>query len=268
LAVTALDVVGVLARRQDGVVSRAQLVRAGLTPSAIKHLLATRRLVAIHRGVYAVGHAALSDRGRILAAPLRRGPQGGRQPPDRAYLDELIPTLPAVIDVTTTANARRSRPTLTIHEATPPIPTRRRHGIPVTAPLRTLADLGFPHELVSEALAKRLITPDELPQGIDPTRSKLEKRFLALIRRAGLPEPKVNHRIGPYLADFAWPEQKVVVETDGYATHGHRAAFESDRARDAALQAAGYAVLRFTHRQIARQPLTVIARLAAVLLSR
>jgi very-short-patch-repair endonuclease len=60
----------------------------------------------------------------------------------------------------------------------------------------------------------------------------------------------------------------VIVETDGYATHGHRAAFESDRARDAALQAAGHAVLRFTDRQITRQPLTVIAQLAAVLLSR
>jgi very-short-patch-repair endonuclease len=61
---------------------------------------------------------------------------------------------------------------------------------------------------------------------------------------------------------------RVIVETDGYAIHGHRAAFEADRARDAALQAAGYVVLRFTHRQITRRPMVAIAPLPAVLLSR
>jgi very-short-patch-repair endonuclease len=60
----------------------------------------------------------------------------------------------------------------------------------------------------------------------------------------------------------------VIVETDGFATHGHRAAFEADRACGAALQAAGYVVLRFTHRQLTRQPRTVVAQLAAVVLSR
>jgi very-short-patch-repair endonuclease len=244
------------------------MLERGVTPSAIKHLLATGRMIAIHRGVYAVGHDAVSDRGRIIAGLLAAGPSAIASHRTAAYLYELIRTLPAVVDLTIAGRPRRHRRGLRIHETSRPVDVRRRHGIPVTAPLRTLADLGFPQELVSEALAKRLITPDELPKGIDPTRSKLEKRLLALIRRAGLPEPKVNHRIGPYLADFAWPDQKVVVETDGYATHGHRAAFESDRARDAALQAAGYAVLRFTHRQITRQPLTVIAQLAAVLLSR
>ena len=89
--------------------------------------------------------------------------------------------------------------------------------------------------------------------------------MLTLIRRAGLPEPKVNHPLGRYVIDFAWPREQVLVETDGYATHGHRTAFERDRARDATLHAAGYVVLRFTWRQITEEPLEVIARLAQVL---
>ena len=89
--------------------------------------------------------------------------------------------------------------------------------------------------------------------------------MLSLVHKAGLPRPEVNHRVGPYLVDFAWLREKVLVETDGYAAHGYRGAFERDRARDAALQAAGYVVLRFTWRQITEEPLKVAAQLAATL---
>jgi hypothetical protein len=260
-----------LASRQSGAVARWQLVRLGLTAEAIKHRIGTGRLIVIYRGVYAVGHAALSDRGRIFAGLLAAGPSAVASHRTAAALYGLIPTLPAVVDVTVTGRARRSRPTLNIHETTRPMETRRRQGIPVTAPLRTLADLASTRPAAevdrarSEALAAGLVRPEELDPGTAPTRSELENRMLALIAEAGLPAPLVNHPIGPYLVDFAWPAEAVVVETDGYATHGDRAAFERDRARDAALQAAGYVVLRFTWRQITREPLTVVARLAQVL---
>jgi very-short-patch-repair endonuclease len=57
----------------------------------------------------------------------------------------------------------------------------------------------------------------------------------------------------------------LVVETDGWAAHGHRAAFERDRARDVALQARGLAVARFTFRQIDEEPFAVAARVAQLL---
>ena len=101
-----------------------------------------------------------------------------------------------------------------------------------------------------------------MPAGIDDTRSRLERRLLALVRRAGLPEPLVNHRIGPYTVDFFWPAFNLVVETDGWATHGYRAAFERDRARDAHLAAAGITVLRITERRLTREPVRVIATIA------
>jgi len=86
-----------------------------------------------------------------------------------------------------------------------------------------------------------------------------------LCRRRRLPEPEVNARIGPFEVDFLWRERSVVVEADSFRHHGHRAAFESDRARDAELHARGYLVLRFTYRQVTRSPGEVAQALRRVL---
>lgn len=94
-------------------------------------------------------------------------------------------------------------------------------------------------------------------------RLEAEKRMAALIKNAKLPRPRPNAPVGPYTVDFLWPEHRVIVEIDGFATHGKRRSFESDRARDADLGSQGYAVVRFTWRQIVGEPYVVVARLAA-----
>jgi very-short-patch-repair endonuclease len=63
----------------------------------------------------------------------------------------------------------------------------------------------------------------------------------------------VNVRVGRLEVDFLWREAMLVVETDGYRFHRGRAAFETDRDRDLALRAGGYAVIRLTHRQVSEQ---------------
>lgn len=70
--------------------------------------------------------------------------------------------------------------------------------------------------------------------------------MLALCRRYELPAPLVNEEIEGYTADFVWPEQRVIVETDGWQEHRTRRAFESDRRRDADLVAAHWRPLRLT----------------------
>ena len=60
----------------------------------------------------------------------------------------------------------------------------------------------------------------------------------------------------------------MIVETDGWAAHGHRRAFERDRARDAELAALGYIVVRVTWRQLHDEPLRVVTRVAQVLARR
>ena len=89
--------------------------------------------------------------------------------------------------------------------------------------------------------------------------------MLTLIERIGLPSPRTNVRVLGYEVDFLWPDARLVVETDGYGSHGTRRAFERDRQRDARLTAAGYRVLRFTWWQLANEPEVVAARLAEAL---
>ena len=134
----------------------------------------------------------------------------------------------------------------------------------MTTPIRTLEDLGWPDRLVREALARNLIRPEQLPSE-NPLDNDFEERFRELVRRAGLPQPAAQYRFSAYKLDFAWPELRIAVETDGWATHGRRQGFEDDRARDAVLLAAGWRVLRVTYRQLCRRPTLVAAQLSAIL---
>jgi hypothetical protein len=107
--------------------------------------------------------------------------------------------------------------------------------------------------------------------GSTPTWSEFEERFLAFARHAGLPRPEVNFWIvlpdggPPIRADFAWPAHRVIVETDGYRTHGTRQAFERDRHRDLRLGAALWRPMRVTWRQLNGEPALVEATSRALL---
>ncbi|MEK6271186.1 MAG: DUF559 domain-containing protein [Actinomycetota bacterium] len=96
-------------------------------------------------------------------------------------------------------------------------------------------------------------------------RSPAERRLLSLVRAAGLPAPELNVRLGRFEVDFLWREARLIVEVDGYAFHGGRAAFERDRRRDAELQAEGLRVMRVTWRQLVGEPDAVVARLTRAL---
>ncbi|MFZ1995729.1 MAG: DUF559 domain-containing protein, partial [Solirubrobacteraceae bacterium] len=97
------------------------------------------------------------------------------------------------------------------------------------------------------------------------TRSEAEERFLALMRRSGLPRPLVNVRRHGFEIDFLWTDQGVAVEIDGFAFHSTRDRFEGDRRRDARLRKAGILVIRITWRQLEREPEAVIADVAQAL---
>jgi hypothetical protein len=98
-------------------------------------------------------------------------------------------------------------------------------------------------------------------------RSEWEDRMLRLVRGAGLPVPICNEPFhapdhGPCTPDFHWPGHDLIVETDGWDSHSTRAAFEDDRAKDAAPTAAGYRGLRFTW---LTEDATILTRLRALL---
>ena len=85
------------------------------------------------------------------------------------------------------------------------------------------------------------------------TQSMLEDRFLTICARHRLPRPRTQHRIGAKRYDFAWPQQRVVVETDSWLAHANQIAFQADRAASNALQLAGWLVLRFSWADLTRR---------------
>ena len=167
----------------------------------------------------------------------------------------------------------------------------RHDSIPATTPVRTLIDLSTQlsrpqiERAVNEADKLDLIDPDSLRLALDDRRgqrgvralrevldaatftitdSELERRFLRLVRRAGLPKPLTQQRVNGHRVDFFWPDLGLVVETDGLRYHRTPTQQKSDRIRDQAHARAGLAALRFTHAQVAHEPGEVMAVLGAV----
>jgi predicted transcriptional regulator of viral defense system len=287
-----------LAEQQHGVVARQQLHRLGVGRHAIDHRLAAGRLHPLYRGVYSVGHRILMRRGRWMAAALAAGPGAVLSHRSAASLWGLIRSVPAVADVTTRGR-HRSRVGISLHRARlPPDEVTTADGIPATTPHRTLFDLAVVvdrlalERAIEQADARSLTDALSLGALLErhprrpgaatlraildgalatsaPTRSELEDRFLALLAAHGLPRPRVNLGVEArgrwFECDLVWRSQRLIVELDGRATHRTAAAFERDRARDRALQATGWRVVRITWRQLHDEDARVAADLRALL---
>jgi very-short-patch-repair endonuclease len=249
-------VIAAIASRQHGVVSLHQLLAAGISQRMVEIRVQAGRLHRIHHGVYAVGHGALSNEGRWMAAVLAAGEGAVLSHRSAAELWSLLRPEAGPSHVTVPCGGgRRRRSGLIVHRSSS---LRRRHvsrqaSIPVTTPARTIADLrrvAEPHE-VRRAIrqAEYLGLPLE-ETATDRTRSDLERAFLRLCSRHRLPSPEVNVRIGPYTADFLWRDARLVVEVDGWQAHRGRQAFLDDRARDAYLKLKGFDVHRFSDEQV------------------
>jgi very-short-patch-repair endonuclease len=288
------------AERQHGNVTLLQLQLLGLGRSGVSRRAKNGRLYRVHRCVYAVGRPDLTQRGHWMAAVLACGPKAVLSHRSAAALHGIRRDNRAKTDVTLPTRSARSRPTIDVHtsvtlEAADITSVDR---IPCTTVARTLIDLGdivdrraieravdqaevlrvFDGKAVHEALARAgprrgagvLRAVLESYQEPTLTDREMEERFLALCRRAALPSPAVNTWITlgdgvSYKADFLWRGHMLVVETDSRGFHSHRAAFENDRLRDQRLTLAGFTVVRFTWRQIERDPQRVAGVLQGLL---
>jgi predicted transcriptional regulator of viral defense system len=287
-----------LAAAQHGVISLEQLRRLGLSASGAHHRVGRGKLHRIHHGVFAVGHPILGREGHWAAAVLACGPGAVLSHASAAALWELRPTSATVIDVTSPGRRGRGLPKIRAHSTATltadDVTTRR--GIPCTIIPRTLLDLATVVDLrgleraLEQAEILRLLDAGALRRMIAgasgrrgaaqlqallaetanpaPTQSEFEERFLALCRSAGIPRPRVNKRIAVSDAvgapttikvDFHWPDERVVVETDGYDFHRTRAAFERDRRRDQLLALNRWRPLRLTWRQLIDEPRDIAA---------
>jgi len=255
------DAIAGIATGQHGIATVAQLHGCGLSARAISGRVSGGRLHRVYRGVYAVGHAALGNEGRWLAAVLACGEGAVLSHRSAAEHLGLLAVRPGPIHVTVSGNSgRKKRPGLLIHRSSllPRSATTLHNGIAVTTPERTIADLRrtAPAGVVRQALRQANFKGLDLGNsgGAVRDRSELEKRFLRFCRRQRIRAPEVNVPIGVYTVDFLWRGRHLIVETDGWEGHRGRQAFEDDRERDAYLRLRGYEVLRFTWRQLVNNP--------------
>jgi hypothetical protein len=283
-----------LLERQWGVASLTQLRAAGLSADAVERRVRSGRMHRLYRGVYAVGDRALRVEGRRLAAVLACGPGAVLSHRSAAAHLGLLATSQARIDVTA-PRSRQGAPGIRLHSSRSldARDTTNHQGIPTTTIARTLLDLAATARAdeLERALAQAMHLQVYDQRAIDDviarsnghratnvlkaatkqepqiTRSMWEVRMLGIVRGAGLPEPRCNEPLhapdhGACKPDFYWPAHDLIVETDGWEAHRTPAAFRSDRAKDAALTAAGYRVVRFTWDV---HDATIVRRLRALL---
>jgi very-short-patch-repair endonuclease len=277
-------------------VAREQLLAAGVDRSAIFRRLESGRLEYVHRAVYGLPNTADLPLASETAALLACGPDTALSHHSAATLWRLRPGVAPPVHVTVRgARGSRSPSGVQVHRSLTIGPTDVciHNGLPVTTPARAVLDVAanLPdrdlERLLDEGLfVLRILTRAQIEDvlaraGRHPGRARLERvadrhtrstktdsppeeALLALIRGAGLPEPQLQASVLRYRLDFLWPELRLAVEVDAYATHGSPARFEADRRRDARLLTErGIVVLRLTRAMIEQRPweaLGVVAR--------
>jgi hypothetical protein len=275
-----------LASSSHGVVTRAQLLAAGVTSDEIRQRLLRGALHREYRGVYRVGHRAPSVEARYLAAVWACGRGALLSGRAAGHLLGLLTAPPSMPEVT--APSERRVPGIITHRNRTPVEAIVWRGIPVTTPARTLVDLssvlavadlaracheaGIRHGTApgeveailathpGAAKLRRVLRGDE-----HVSLSALERRFLALLRRAGLPLPVTNRPAGGRYVDCRWVEKRLTVELDGYRYHSSRHAWELDRRREREAYARGDQFRRYTYGDVFEHPGSMLRELRSVL---
>ena len=269
-----------LAGTQDGIVSRAQLLSAGVRPTAIHRAVGSGRLHHVHRGVYStLAPELISEDGLLIAALFAAGDGAILSHGTAAWRWRIIPAPPLSIELAVPRD--RAPPTgVVLHEsALRPEDVAHNARFPTTSVARTLLDLAthYTHGALLRALAEAEFHHDLRPADLQQTlrrghpgsanlrnalkahapshgqvKSNLERRFRALLIRRGIELPLRNQSLGPWTVDCLWPDHRVAVELDGRQHERPRQA-DSDDDRDALGYVAAPGASRATHSSMRRR---------------
>jgi predicted transcriptional regulator of viral defense system len=282
-----------MASRSHGVVIRADLLGAGISPKEVRQRLGTGALIRVHPGAYRVGHRAPSLEARYLAAVLACGEGAVLSGWAAAYLWGLLRGSPPDPDVTCPTERRVKGVVTHRCRRMEPRATTVLRGIPITTIAKTLVDLAAVvneselaracHEAavrhhttpaqVEAVLARRPGAPGAaklrrvLRGDVPVTLSRLESRFLERLRAAGLPLPRTNRPAGGRRVDCRWPDLALTIELDGYRYHHSRHAWEQDRRREREARARGDEIRRYTYGDVYESPELMLTELRALLAS-
>jgi very-short-patch-repair endonuclease len=267
-----------------GHVTHAALLDLGLSRNSISVRCQTGRLIRIHRGVYAVGHAQTTPIARADAALLACGPRTALSHDSAAAIWGLR-KWPRTPEVSSALHPRR--PGIRLHRTT--TLTRGdvtiRRGIRVTTTARTIADIAprltdeqltrvihearREHHLTDRALrrllkacprAAELVDPDE-----PPGESALDDAFRVFLKRRDLPRPEFQVQWHGHRVDALYDDHKLIIELDGRQDHGQWDRIEQDHVRDALAIELGYDTLRITWRRLHKEADELERQLRAIL---
>jgi very-short-patch-repair endonuclease len=283
-------IVAKLASRSHGVVTRRQLLAAGISRQEIADRLTTGALLRDYPGVYRVGHRAPSVEARYLAAVRACGDGALLSGPAAAHLWGLLKGPAPAPEVITRTERRIPGVTTRRSRTIDPADATTWRGIPITTVPFTLIALaaqldaeelaracheagvrhGTTPRQVEEVLLRRPNAPGTrqlravLHGDVRVTLSKLEQRFLELLRDHGLPLPRTNRKAGARRVDCRWPAQRLTIELDGYRYHHSRHAWEQDRRREREARARGDEFRRYTYGDVLESPALMLSELRAL----
>lgn len=293
------------AGRQHGLVTLNQLRELGLTADAIRHRVERGLLVRVGRGLFRLPGAPVTWGQRLLAAYVANLPKAVVSHFAAARLLELDIDCHERVDITLPVGRPGSRSAgVTLHwsRSFGQRETFERGLLRVTTIPRTLVDLAAvvsPDCLMTaldDVIVRRLCRPQELIATLDlpgnrvrsgtgklraglaiwGSDSKLgsvaEAQLLRLLDRAGIPHPVCQYTVrdGNFVAsiDFAWPNEQVAVEMDGFRYHSSPRAQAHDQAREKVLRRLGWLVIHTTPYELQNSPDTLLADLRDQLASR
>jgi hypothetical protein len=291
-----------IAGRQHGVVARRQVEALGYPGSSIDRLVRIGRLHRLHPGVYAVGHRAITQWGRWMAAVLASGDGAALSHRSATALWGIWGSGAGEIHVTVPRKTRSSAAIRRHFAVLPPDEIGIKDGIQVTSAARAVLDLAadrgeaptesalremeylgiygplslpallerHPHHKGTEIVRTCLARLADDPGG--RIRSTLEETFLPFLDAQNIPRPRLNPFISldtdRFQVDCLWPDARLIGELDGFSSHGTKRAFRKDRRRDRRLGAHGFRVVRITCDQLLTEPNEIAADLLALIYNR
>lgn len=276
-------------------ITRAQALRAGLSPRAIGRRLGAGQWLMVHPRVYLIAGSPTTWHQQVLAACLWGGDTSAASHRCAAALWGL-PGAPRIIEISTTRACIRAG--ITVHQTLRAVApeSQRIEGIPVTDAARTLIDLGssLPRDevevLLDHVLHRRITSLSQLNKRLDvlegpgwrgtkhlrrllaernpdlaPAASRFETKLYQVLRRNRfeLPERQVNILdeagfIGR--VDFAYPARRLILEAQSYEYHGDRTAWLSDVGRRQRLALAHWQVVEVTWHDVTKNEAQFVAR--------
>lgn len=279
-----------LLRNHDGVITLGQANAAGLGRDDVRYRVRTGQWIRCGRAVYFAHDREFTDRARVRAGVWAYGECAVATGLTAAWWHGLTQFAPKVVEVTVARDRR-----LRVHLGTklrrrdldPREIVVREHlrvtALPLTV-VEAAARRGGGVRLMDSALQRHVDLPALwkahlnnkgrhgspaarrlLRAAEDGTRSAAERLLAKLLRGAGITGWKANYRVAGYKVDYAFPDVKLILETDGFAFHSDVDDFNNDRKRQNALILAGYLVLRFTWLDLTEYPERVVAQIQCAL---